>query len=52
MTGPGSDLAAPTKGNGMMKWWINSMWGFWLVLLTFSLGLATAIYYVWLKGNI
>ena len=40
------------KGNGMMKWWINSMWGFWLVLLTFSLGLATAIYYVWLKGNI
>ena len=52
MTGSGAALAAPTKGNGMMKWWINSMWGFWLVLLTFSLGLATAIYYVWLKGNI
>ncbi len=52
MTGPGSEPAASRKGNGMMKWWINSMWGFWLVLLTFSLGLATAIYFVWLKGNI
>jgi hypothetical protein len=52
MTAPGPELAATTKANGMMKWWVNSMWGFWLVLLTFSLGLATAIYYVWLKGNI
>ena len=52
MTAPGPELAATTKANGMMKWWVNSMWGFWLVLLTFSLGLAMAIYYVWLKGNI
>lgn len=51
MTTTGVGLTA-TKGNGMMKWWMNSMWGFWLVLLTFSLGLATGIYYVWLKGNI
>ena len=52
MTMAGTDIAMKAKGNGMMKWWINSMWGFWLVLLTFSLGLATAIYYIWLKGNI
>jgi hypothetical protein len=52
MTAPGTDLASATKVNGIMKWWINSMWGFWFVLLLFSLGLAAGIYYVWLKGNI
>jgi len=52
MTTAATDMVVKAKGNGVMKWWINSMWGFWLVLLVFSLGLATAIYYVWLKGNI
>jgi ABC-type phosphate transport system permease subunit len=52
MTTPGTDAVATTKGNGLFKTLINSMWGFWILLLVFSLGLATAIYYVWLKGNI
>ena len=52
MTTAATAIAAKTKGNGMMKWWINSMWGFWLVLLAVSMGLATGIYYVWLKGNV
>jgi hypothetical protein len=30
----------------------NSMWAFWLTLLTGSMALATVIYYVWLKGNL
>ena len=52
MTTADANVVAKAKGNGMMKWWINSMWGFWLVLLAVSMGLATGIYYVWLKGNI
>jgi ABC-type phosphate transport system permease subunit len=31
---------------------LNSMWAFWIVLLAGSMGLATAIYLVWLKGTI
>jgi len=47
-----TELAPGAKEGGMMKWWINSMWGFWLLLLALSLGMATGIYYIWLKGNI
>jgi hypothetical protein len=52
MTTPGTDPVATTKGNGLMKSLINSMWGFWLLLLAFSLGLAASVYFIWLKGNI
>ncbi len=31
---------------------INSMWGYWAILLVISLGLAAVIYEVWLKGRI
>lgn len=31
---------------------INSMWMFWFVLLAGSMGLAAAIYFIWLKGNV
>jgi len=40
------------ESNGIGKRLLNSMWGFWLVLLAASMGLATGIYLVWLKGNI
>ncbi len=36
----------------IMKKLINTMWGFWLLLLVFSLGVAAAIYEIWLKGRI
>jgi hypothetical protein len=32
-----------------MKWFINSMVGYWIMLLAISLGAATAIYLIWLK---
>ena len=51
MKAPVTEPAATTPGHGIMKWCLNSMWGFWLVLLAVSLGLATGIYYIWLKGN-
>jgi hypothetical protein len=31
---------------------INSMWGYWLILLIISLGIATVIYEIWLKGRV
>lgn len=35
-----------------MKWFINSMFGYWVLLLTISLSCAAVIYEVWLKGRI
>jgi hypothetical protein len=35
-----------------MKWFINSMLGFWILLLTISLSLAALIYEFWLKGHV
>jgi hypothetical protein len=35
-----------------MKWFINSMLGYWILLLTISLGSAAVIYEVWLKGKV
>ncbi len=32
-----------------MKWFINSMLGYWILLLAFSLGTAAVIYFLWLK---
>lgn len=34
-----------------MKWFINSMFGYWILLLLVSLGSAAVIYEVWLKGR-
>ena len=34
-----------------MKWFINSMLGYWVLLLTVSLGVAAVIYFVWFKGH-
>jgi hypothetical protein len=52
MTIHNHDLATSTKDDGFMKRLLNSMWAFWFLLLVVSLGLATVVYYVWLKGNI
>ena len=52
MTTRNPDLASTTKDVGLVKWLVNSMWVFWFLLLGISLGLATVVYYVWLKGNI
>ncbi len=35
-----------------MKWLIDSMLGYWLLLLVVSLGAAAGIYEIWLKGRI
>jgi hypothetical protein len=34
-----------------MKWFVNSMFGYWILLLVISLGSAAAIYEIWLRGN-
>ncbi len=34
-----------------MKWFINSMLGYWVLLLVISLGSAAAIYELWLRGR-
>ncbi len=35
-----------------MKWLVNTMWGYWILLLVISLGLAALTYEIWLKGKI
>jgi hypothetical protein len=35
-----------------MKWFMNSMWRYWLLLLAISLGTAALTYELWLKGKI
>jgi len=35
-----------------MKWLVNTMWGYWALLLIISLSAAALTYEVWLKGNI
>ena len=37
---------------GLGKTLLNSMWGFWLLLLAISFGAAGAIYLIWLRGNV
>ena len=34
-----------------MKWFVNSMFGYWILLLIISLGSAAAIYEIWLRGS-
>jgi hypothetical protein len=35
-----------------MKWFVNTMLGYWILLLVISLGAAAVIYEIWLKGRI
>jgi hypothetical protein len=35
-----------------MKWFINSMLGYWILLLTISCTISLVIYEVWLKGSV
>jgi hypothetical protein len=35
-----------------MRWFIDTMLGYWILLLTISLGCAALVYEVWLKGHI
>jgi hypothetical protein len=35
-----------------MRWFIDTMLGYWVLLLAISLGCAALVYEVWLKGNI
>jgi hypothetical protein len=35
-----------------MRWLINSMLGYGIILFIISMGVACVIYEVWLKGNI
>jgi len=35
-----------------MRWFIDSMIGYWVLLLAISLGIAAVIYEVWLRGSL
>ena len=35
-----------------MRWFIDSMIGYWILLLAISLGAAAVVYEVWLRGVI
>jgi hypothetical protein len=35
-----------------MKWFVNSMLGYWVLLLSISLGAAAVVYEIWLKGRV
>jgi hypothetical protein len=34
------------------RWFIDSMLGYWVLLLTISLAAAAAVYELWLKGRV
>jgi hypothetical protein len=51
MTTPEVDTVVKAKG-GPLRWVLSSMWGYWFVLLAFSLGLAAVIYLIWLRGRV
>jgi hypothetical protein len=40
------------EGESIMKWFINSMLGYWILLLAISLGAAAVVYEIWLKGRV
>ena len=52
MTAVESNTVAKAKAGGPLGFLVRSMWGFWFFLLTFSLGVAAVIYYVWLRGTL
>ncbi len=45
-----TDLATKKKAGGL-RWFVDSMWGFWLMLLAISFAAAIAIYYLWMHGR-
>jgi hypothetical protein len=36
---------------GRLRWFVDSMVGYWILLLAVSLGIAAGIYEMWLKGK-
>jgi len=34
-----------------LRWFVDSMLGYWILLLTISLAVAAVIYELWLKGR-
>jgi hypothetical protein len=34
-----------------LRWFVDSMLGYWILLLAVSLGIAAGIYEMWLKGK-
>ena len=36
---------------GRLRWFVESMLGYWILLLAVSLGIAAGIYEMWLKGK-
>ncbi len=34
-----------------LRWFVDSMVGYWILLLAVSLGIAAGIYELWLKGK-
>jgi len=35
-----------------LRWFVDSMLGYWILLLVICLGVAAGIYEIWLKGRI
>ncbi len=35
-----------------LRWFVDSMLGYWVLLLIISLGSAAVIYEIWLKGRV
>jgi hypothetical protein len=35
-----------------MKWFLNTMLGYWILLLIISLSAAAVVYEIWFKGRI
>lgn len=51
MTSGGKDMTTPTQSS-MVKRLLSSMWFYWMFLLGISLGIAAAIYLIWLRGTV
>jgi hypothetical protein len=53
MTAADKDMAvAAGKDLPIVKRLLNSMWFYWMFLLAISLGIAAAIYLIWLRGTV
>jgi hypothetical protein len=52
MADAGDGSTTGVEGKGIMKALLNSMWGYWFFLLVISFGLASGIYFIWLRGNL
>jgi hypothetical protein len=52
MTSESTTAGKANPPGALVRALTGSMWGFWFFLLAISLGMAAAIYYVWLRGNL